>query len=155
MVADVQATEVPAKLTKPKPYVDRGKYPPPNQRNRASFIRDALDLQKEMKRMALASDTPVHHKAACARAWTDLCERIRILRGQPMPGVLRPEGSGKRKSSRGKGAESGTKQTENKAGTNSQVPPVDPPAPIVVVQPPQVVDLTAQNTESNHKSANG
>ena len=68
--------------------------------SRPALIRDALELQVEMKKQALDPKTPVHHKAACVRAWADLAERIRILRGQPLPGQLRPELANKGKSGR-------------------------------------------------------
>ena len=32
-----------------------------------------------------------HIRAACARAWSDLQERKRVLDGKPLPGQLRPD----------------------------------------------------------------
>jgi hypothetical protein len=37
--------------------------------------------------------------ASLARAWADIEERRRILLGKPLPGVLKPEAKGRRKSS--------------------------------------------------------
>jgi hypothetical protein len=58
--------------------------------------RDACEQQELLMRDIRASETTPTQRAACVRAWTELEERKRILRGRPLPGQLRPEA--KRKS---------------------------------------------------------
>lgn len=85
-------------------------YPPPRKRNRPGFIRDAVEMQEVLRNIVIQTEPNgnlkpacARDKAACARAWDVLQERIRILRGQPLPGQLRPDanvqvrGKGKRR----------------------------------------------------------
>jgi hypothetical protein len=98
-----------------------------------------IAMQRVLKARVDDPETEPKDQASCARAWRDLQEQIRVLRGQPLPGMLRPESNGKRKG-RGKGAEAGVKEAANK--------PQDPPAPIVLPpanepQPVVVPDVAA------------
>jgi hypothetical protein len=78
--------------------------------------------------------------AQSIRSWTDADDRVRIHRGKPLPGSLRPQVQPKKRTDRGKGAEAGVKEAANK--------PADPPAPIVLPpanepQPVVVPDVAA------------
>jgi hypothetical protein len=62
-------------------------------RNRASVhkaLSNLLDIQRQLLTSINDPETPAQAKASCARAWTDCEERIRILRGKPLPGALKP-----------------------------------------------------------------
>jgi hypothetical protein len=50
-----------------------------------------LDMQAVLLRCVLDPDTKPSDAAQCARAFDVLEERIRILRGKPLPGQLRPD----------------------------------------------------------------
>ena len=108
---------------------------------RPAQIKQAVEILGILYDTVKDRKTRAPHKAACARAWDSVAERIRILRGQPMPGVLRPEGSGKSRKSRGKGAEVVPKEaakTEVKPTPSPAVQPTvlpKPEAPIVCDTP--------------------
>ena len=62
-------------------------------RNRASVskaLSNLLTIQRHLQRDIENPATEPHHRASCARAWTDCEERIRILRGKPLPGAYKP-----------------------------------------------------------------
>jgi hypothetical protein len=70
--------------------------PPPIQKKgskpqKARAYTDAIAMQTVMLQCVCNADEKATVRAACARAWCDLEERKRILRGTPMPGNLRPE----------------------------------------------------------------
>lgn len=48
-------------------------------------------MQQALYEMALATPVEPHIRASCARAWSDLQERKRVLDGKPLPGQLRPD----------------------------------------------------------------
>ena len=50
-----------------------------------------VDLQRTMHKLAQDDSVPPHIRAQCARAWSDLQERKRIMDGKPLPGQLRPD----------------------------------------------------------------
>ena len=54
-----------------------------------------VDMQNVLMAEVLNPATKAADKAACARAFEVLEERIRILNGKPLPGQLRPDGNGK------------------------------------------------------------
>ena len=58
-----------------------------NKRDR----RQLTDMQQALYEMALASQVEPAVRASCARAWSDLQERKRVLDGKPLPGQLRPD----------------------------------------------------------------
>jgi hypothetical protein len=53
--------------------------------------RQLTDMQQALYEMALAHAVDPGVRASCARAWSDLQERKRVLDGKPLPGQLRPE----------------------------------------------------------------
>ena|SRR5688572_16614371 len=83
MIADT----VPS--TRPNP-------PPPNSpKPRRGPRRDRnqlLKMQETLFELTQDSSVQPHIRAACARAWSDLQERKRVLDGKPLPGQLRPDG---------------------------------------------------------------
>jgi hypothetical protein len=77
-----------------------------HQKSKSSLLSDAIEMQKVLHRIVTKQRIAAKDKAACARAWETLADRIRILRGQPLPGQLRPTGEPKSKAARGsRGAE--------------------------------------------------
>ena len=50
-----------------------------------------LRMQASLLESATDRSVPPHIRAAAARAWDVLEERIRIIDGKPLPGQLRPE----------------------------------------------------------------
>ena len=48
-------------------------------------------MQRTLFDLTQDKTIPAHIRAACARAWSDLQERKRILDGKPLPGQLRPD----------------------------------------------------------------
>ena len=48
-------------------------------------------MQASLLLSATDKSVPPHIRAACARAWDVLEERLRIIDGKPLPGQLRPE----------------------------------------------------------------
>ena len=53
--------------------------------------RQLTDMQQALYEMALEHAVDPGVRASCARAWSDLQERKRVLDGKPLPGQLRPE----------------------------------------------------------------
>jgi len=58
--------------------------------NLGKAYKQLFELQDVLFKQTLDPNTEAKDKAACARAWEQLEERKRILRGRPMPGSLRP-----------------------------------------------------------------
>jgi len=58
-----------------------------------------VDMQRICYVDSLKPDIKPMERAALARAWTDLEEQKRIIRGKPLPGSLRPEQTKKTKAS--------------------------------------------------------
>ena len=54
-------------------------------------VRDAWELQQLMMRDARANDTTPAVRATLARSWCLVQECIRVMRGIPLPGQLRPD----------------------------------------------------------------
>jgi hypothetical protein len=54
-------------------------------------------MQAALLKDAESPSTEPHHRAASARAWEVLEERLRIMDGKPLPGQLRPDLEQKRK----------------------------------------------------------
>lgn len=50
-----------------------------------------VEMQYELRECVKSADTSPSDKARCVAAWDTLEERKRILRGRPLPGVLKPE----------------------------------------------------------------
>ena len=50
-----------------------------------------LKMQASLLSGATDAAVPLHIRAAAARAWDVLEERLRIIAGKPLPGNLRPE----------------------------------------------------------------
>lgn len=98
---------------------DRAKVAP------ASQLRQAVDMLGELYDAVLDEKTEARDKASCARAWDSVAERIRILRGQPMPGVLRPEAKvkGRRTGSRASPIETAGKEPANEVAHQPMVVP--------------------------------
>ncbi len=55
------------------------------------FYRQLLQMQDVLFTATLNPEADLKDKAACARAWEQLEERKRIMRGKPLPGSHRPE----------------------------------------------------------------
>jgi hypothetical protein len=55
-----------------------------------SKVLQALEMQEDLREQLLTTQNPLH-KAALVGAWDKLEDRIRILRGKPLPGALKPE----------------------------------------------------------------
>jgi hypothetical protein len=53
--------------------------------------RQLTDMQQALYEMALEHAIEPAVRASCARAWSDLQERKRVLEGKPLPGQLRPD----------------------------------------------------------------
>jgi hypothetical protein len=62
-----------------------------NQPGRRSPYSQAVDLQDRILEKAHKPDTTPLALSALARAWSELEDRKRILRGIPLPGQLRPD----------------------------------------------------------------
>jgi hypothetical protein len=52
---------------------------------------EVLEIQRILMADIRNLKTPPHIRAACARAWEVLEERLRILNCKPLPGQLRPD----------------------------------------------------------------
>jgi hypothetical protein len=82
---------MPAAIVPPQqPVTD----PPAATPQRRGTNRDRTQLLKMQQTLfELTQDKSVmpHIRAACARAWSDLQERKRVLDGKPLPGILRPD----------------------------------------------------------------
>jgi hypothetical protein len=50
-----------------------------------------IKMQASMLSGATDASIPLHIRAAAARAWDVLEERLRIIAGKPLPGHLKPE----------------------------------------------------------------
>jgi hypothetical protein len=50
-----------------------------------------LHMQASLLEAACDRSVPAHIRAACARSWDVLEERLRIMDGKPLPGQLRPD----------------------------------------------------------------
>lgn len=73
-------------------------------KGRKSPRQQIIELQASLHRDATQEGTRPDHRAACARAWDVLEDRLRVLDGKPLPGQLRPDIEQARKSRRGVGA---------------------------------------------------
>ena len=58
---------------------------------RRGTLHQILDMQRVLVQDALNEKTPANVRAQVARAYCELEERKRILRGKPLPGSLKPE----------------------------------------------------------------
>jgi hypothetical protein len=47
-------------------------------------------MQRTLFELVQSGIIPAHIRAACARAWSELAERKRIIDGKPLPGSLNP-----------------------------------------------------------------
>ena len=63
----------------------------PTYQGRAADRKALVDLQRTMHKLAMSDSVQPHIRAQCARAWSDLQERKRIMDGKPLPGQLRPD----------------------------------------------------------------
>jgi hypothetical protein len=76
-------------------------YPPPPKpgevRNRPQ--KQVVELQNLVFEAAKKEGSEGKNLSSLARAWCDLEERRRILKGRPLPGSYRPEKHGKEKNS--------------------------------------------------------
>lgn len=79
MNVQLQASSGPAS---DKPLPRRGK-----SRDRAQLVA----MQSTLFGLVQDSSVAAHIRAQCARAWSDLQERKRVLDGRPLPGQLRPD----------------------------------------------------------------
>jgi hypothetical protein len=77
-VPDQNPSTPPANTPKPR----RG---PRRDRNQL------LAMQQTLFELTQDKSVMPHIRAACARAWSDLQERKRVLDGKPLPGQLRPD----------------------------------------------------------------
>ena len=59
--------------------------------NRPKPRSQIIRMQASLLLSATDATVPPHIRAACARAWDVLEERLRIMSGKPLPGQLRPE----------------------------------------------------------------
>ena len=57
-------------------------------------------MQSTLFGLVQNTEVAAHIRAQCARAWSDLQERKRVLDGKPLPGQLRPDLEQKRRSRR-------------------------------------------------------
>lgn len=62
-----------------------------------SKLRQCLEAQKVIYSDLVSPLTEPKERCNLTRAWDILEERIRILRGKPLPGALKPESKSKRK----------------------------------------------------------
>jgi predicted RNA-binding Zn ribbon-like protein len=60
-------------------------------RGRQADRKQLVAMQHSLFDLVQDSTIPAHVRAACARAWSDLQERKRVVDGKPLPGQLRPE----------------------------------------------------------------
>ena len=60
-------------------------------RGRQSDRKQLVAMQHSLFNLVQDAAVPAHVRAACARAWSDLQERKRVVDGKPLPGQLRPE----------------------------------------------------------------
>ena len=58
---------------------------------RRGALIQILNMQQTLHKMTTAEGVKPMELASCARAWCELEERKRILRGKPLPGSLKPE----------------------------------------------------------------
>lgn len=73
-----------------KPRMVADPYKPRFKAGNRKAITHLLIIQQQLLRDIQNQETPSQAKASCARAWTDCEERIRILRGKPLPGAYKP-----------------------------------------------------------------
>ena len=105
------AAPKPAK-TKPKPVSrDRGNLPaitppPPSQAGavrpkigQKNSLAQVVKLQQTCYDKALTPEISPSELSSLSRAWKELEEQTRIIRGRPLPGSLRPEQTKKTKAS--------------------------------------------------------
>jgi hypothetical protein len=57
---------------------------------RRDSLHTLMNMQKALADAVLDPKSEPHQKACCASAWERLEDRKRILRGRPLPGVLKP-----------------------------------------------------------------
>jgi len=62
-----------------------------NLRGAQADRKQLVAMQHSLFNLVQDASLPAHIRAACARAWSDLQERKRIVDGKPLPGALRPE----------------------------------------------------------------
>lgn len=55
------------------------------------FYKQLLAMQDRLFLDTVDDSIKPTDRAACARAWEDLEERKRVMRGKPLPGHLRPD----------------------------------------------------------------
>lgn len=94
-----------------------------------SQLNQALELQELLLRDAKSPKTPANVRAQIARSWSALQDQVRILKGKPLPGSLRPE---KVKPKQVK-VKTGPVEAEENSENNSPVPdpvPVQQPSPV-------------------------
>jgi hypothetical protein len=58
---------------------------------RRGTLHQILEMQRVLVADALSPDTPPNVRAQVSRAWCELEERKRIIRGKPLPGSYRPQ----------------------------------------------------------------
>jgi hypothetical protein len=89
------------------------------QRNgyKRTHVANLLQLQELILSKAQADDLAARDLSSLALAWERLEERLRVLRGRPLPGSLKPEPAAKR----GRGRAGWTAPVETSS-------PVEPPA---------------------------
>ena len=106
----------------------------PRPRNKFVGLSQAYELRElafqEANSIAKTEPKTFDERIARARAlqslgalWTDACDRIRIMRGRPLPGSLRPERKPSKKRSRASGP---------------VAPAIEQPQPGPVTDPPAV-----------------
>jgi hypothetical protein len=62
-----------------------------NLRGAQADRKQLVAMQHSLFGLVQDATVPPHIRAACARAWSDLQERKRVVDGKPLPGQLRPE----------------------------------------------------------------
>ena len=65
--------------------------PTPLRRGTNRDRTQLLKMQQTLFELTQDAKVMPHIRAACARAWSDLQERKRVLDGKPLPGQLRPD----------------------------------------------------------------
>jgi hypothetical protein len=61
------------------------------KRNRHPNLSQAVALRELVYQAAQQPDLEPNELARLVHAWSEVQERLRIIRGKPMPGFLRPE----------------------------------------------------------------
>jgi len=74
-----------------KPSVSLPSNLPFPRRGRVKDRQQLIQMQQTLFELTQDSSVMPHIRAACARAWSDLQERKRVLDGKPLPGQLRPD----------------------------------------------------------------